>query len=167
MVKYLFEKYNLFNINIILCSQFSGLNHRFTSYLINSMKKLFIIIPVILIILFGFLWWRFYFVFGEGVKAGQLNFIVKKGYMFKTWEGRIIQEGFKSETAGALQSNEFDFSIESDSIAKVLELNSGKFLELRYKEYFNAIPWRGNSNYIVSEIISIKDSKGTNSIPMQ
>jgi hypothetical protein len=131
------------------------------------MKKLFIVIPIILGVLAVMFWWRFYFVFGEGVKAGQLNFIVKKGYMFKTWEGRIIQEGFKSETAGALQSNEFDFSIENDSIAKVLELNSGKFLELRYKEYFNAIPWRGNSNYIVSDIISIKDPKGKSSLPVQ
>ncbi len=131
------------------------------------MKKLLIFIPIVLLILLVFLWWRFYFVFGEGVKAGQLNFIVKKGYVFKTWEGRIIQEGFKSVTAGALQSNEFDFSIENDSIAQVLELNSGKFLELRYKEYFNAIPWRGNSNYIVSEIISIKDSRSNNTIPVQ
>ena len=128
-------------------------------------KALLISIPILLIVIVIIYWWQFYFVFGEGVKAGQLNFIVKKGYVFKTWEGRIIQEGFKSSSPGALQSNEFDFSIENDSIAKVLELNSGQFIELRYKEYFNAIPWRGNSNYIVSEIVSIKEPKQSNSLP--
>ncbi len=130
------------------------------------MKKVLLIsIPIILIVIVVFCWWQYYFVFGEGVKTGQLNFIVKKGYVFKTWEGRIIQEGFKSTSPGELQSNEFDFSIENDSIAKILELNSGQVIEIRYKEYFNAIPWRGNSNYIVSEIISIKDPKQSSNLP--
>jgi hypothetical protein len=128
-------------------------------------KALLISIPILLIVLVAFCWWQYYFVFGEGVKSGQLNFIVKKGYVFKTWEGRIIQEGFKSNSSGAMQSNEFNFSIENDSIAKILELNSGQVIEIRYKEYFNAIPWRGNSNYIVSEIISIKDPKQSSNLP--
>lgn len=121
------------------------------------MKKFFVVIVVFIIIfLTGWIWWRYYYVFGEGVKAGNLNFVVYKGYMFKTWEGRLIQVGFKTPTPGAIQSNEFDFSIENDSIAHILELNSGKFVELRYKEYFNALPWRGSSNYIVTDIIMIK-----------
>ena len=128
-------------------------------------KALLISIPILLIVIVVFCWWQYYFVFGEGVKSGQLNFIVKKGYIFKTWEGRIIQEGFKSTSPGELKSNEFDFSIENDSIAKILELNSGQVIEIRYKEYFNAIPWRGNSNYIVSEIISIKDPKQSSNLP--
>jgi hypothetical protein len=32
-------------------------------------------------------WWKYYFVFGEGVKSGELNFVVKKGNVFKTYEG--------------------------------------------------------------------------------
>ena len=48
------------------------------------MKKfLKIAIPVIILILVVVFWWRYYFVFGEGVKAGNLNFVVKKGYIFK------------------------------------------------------------------------------------
>jgi len=49
------------------------------------MKKfLKISVPVLIIILAVIFWWRYYFVFGEGVKAGNLNFVVKKGYVFKT-----------------------------------------------------------------------------------
>lgn len=122
------------------------------------MKKFLKIgIPVLIIILAIVFWWRYYFVFGEGVKAGNLNFVVKKGYLFKTWEGRLIQEGFKTPTPNQMQSNEFDFSIADEQIARVLERYSGKFVELRYKEYLNAIPWRGNSNYIVTEILEVKD----------
>lgn len=114
---------------------------------------------LLLIVLAGLFWWRHYFVFGEGVKAGDLNYLVKKGYVFKTWEGRLIQTGFKSSIPGSVQSNEFNFSIENDSIARVLERASGKTVELRYKEYIAPLPWRGMNKYIVVEILAI-DSTG-------
>lgn len=122
-------------------------------------------IPILIIILALVFWWRYYFVFGEGVKAGNLNFVVKKGYIFKTWEGRIIQEGFKTPAPGAMQSNEFEFSIQDENLARILERYSGKFVELRYKEYLNAIPWRGNSNYIVTEILAVVDPINHQALP--
>lgn len=124
------------------------------------MKKVVTIgIVVILILAAVLFWWRHYFVFGEGVKAGDLNFLVKKGYIFKTWEGRLIQTGFKTPTPGAIQSNEFEFSVTDDSLAVILERASGKIVELRYKEYIAPLPWRGMSKYVVIEILEIKDSE--------
>ena len=132
------------------------------------MKKFFRISLVVVIVLFGFLfWWRFYFVFGEGVKAGNLNFFVKKGYIFKTYEGRLIQDGFKSATPGALQSNEFEFSVTNDSVAAILERNSGKVVELRYKEYLSKLPWRGMSNYVVFEVLRAEEGTGNSRLPVQ
>ena len=75
------------------------------------------------------------------MKAGNLNYFEKKGFMFKTWEGRLVQEGFQSPSAGALQSNEFRFSAKGDEVAQKLERASGRFVELRYKEYLNPVPW--------------------------
>lgn len=124
------------------------------------MKKFLTIgIVVLLIVAAGIFWWRHYFVFGEGVKAGDLNFLVRKGYIFKTWEGRLIQTGFRTPTPGAMQSNEFEFSITNDSLATILERASGKFVELRYKEYIAPLPWRGMSKYVIIEILDIKDSE--------
>jgi len=121
------------------------------------MKRIISITAVIiLVVLASVIYWRYYFVFGEGVKAGNLNFVVHKGYVFKTWEGRVIQTGIKSTVTGSIQSNEFDFSIASDSIATRLERSNGKIVELRYKEYLHALPWRGNSKYVVTEILNIR-----------
>jgi hypothetical protein len=132
------------------------------------MKKFLRIGLLIILIVFAvFIWWRYYFVFGEGVKAGNLNFFVKKGFVFKTYEGRLIQDGFKSASPGALQSNEFEFSVTSDSIAAVLERNSGKVVELRYKEYLHPLPWRGMSNYVVIEVLRAEDGNKTNNLPTQ
>ena len=112
-----------------------------------------IICIVLLLIVF---WWKYYFVFGEGVKSGELNYVVKKGNVFKTYEGKLIQSGFRSKTAGTIQSYEFEFSVVNDSIASVLMNNSGNFFDLHYKEYKGSLPWRGYSEFIVDKIISMK-----------
>lgn len=104
----------------------------------------------------GFVYYKYYFVFGEGVKSGYLNFAVKKGNLFKTYEGKLIQEGLRTQTGSGVSSNEFEFSIESDSIFKILELNSGKYFDLHYKEYHGVLPWRGHTRYIVDEVINMK-----------
>ena len=114
-----------------------------------------LVIGVVIIILA-----RFFFVFGEGSKAGQLNFFVKKGYVFKTYEGRIIQTGYKSQVPGSIQSNEFEFSVVDEKVANILMSHSGATLELHYKEYLGSIPWRGMSKYIVDSVMSVRDENG-------
>ena len=101
-------------------------------------------------------WWKYYFVFGEGVKSGELNYVVKKGNLFKTYEGKLIQSGFRSKTVGTIQSYEFEFSVVNDSIANILMNNSGNFFDLHYKEYKGALPWRGYSPFIVDQIVSMQ-----------
>ena len=101
-------------------------------------------------------WWKYYFVFGEGVKSGELNYVVKKGNLFKTYEGKLIQSGIRSKTPGAISSYEFEFSVADDSIANILMNNSGNYFDLHYKEYKGAIPWRGFSPFVVDKIISMK-----------
>ncbi|UZD22516.1 hypothetical protein PBT90_03630 [Algoriphagus halophytocola] len=122
------------------------------------MKKFAWIAGIILVgVLAGIFWYKFYFVFGEGVKAGSLNYFVKKGVIFKTYEGRVVQEGFQSPTAGGLQSNEFRFSVVDAEVAEKLERASGKFVELRYEEFNGMLPWRGTSNFVVTDVLTVKD----------
>ena len=112
------------------------------------------------LILAGFIFFKFYFVFGEGVKAGELNFVVYKGYVFKTYEGRAIQAGFgkgKGTNPGMIQSYEFDFSITDEAVADSLMRCGGKTVELHYKEYLGTLPWRGKQKYIVDRIVSVRD----------
>lgn len=122
------------------------------------MRKFLGIFSLILVLVLSiFIYWRYYYVFGEGVKAGELNYMVKKGYVFKTYEGKLIQSGLRSRTPGTVASYEFEFSVTNDSIANILMLNSGKVFELHYKEYMGTIPWRGHSVYVVDKIINMKD----------
>jgi hypothetical protein len=123
-----------------------------------------------LIVVFGLAIWffiKFYFVFGSGVKAGEMNFFVYKGYIFKTYEGRLIQAGYTSKNgSGTIQSNEFNFSVKDEKVARQLERCAGKRVELHYKEYFGALPWRGMSNYVVDSVISIEEASGQLPFPV-
>ena len=115
---------------------------------------------ILVLALAAFIFFKFYFVFGEGVKAGELNFVVRKGYVFKTYEGRAIQAGFgkgKGTNPGMIQSYEFDFSVTDETIADSLMRCAGKTVELGYKEYLGTLPWRGKQRYVVDKIISVRE----------
>ena len=122
-------------------------------------KMILIISSVVAIALAALIFFKFYFVFGEGVKAGELNYVVYKGYIFKTYEGKVIQSGFgkgKGTNAGSIQSYEFDFSITDKAIADSLMRCGSRTVELHYKEYLGVLPWRGKQKYIVDKIIAVR-----------
>lgn len=128
-------------------------------------RFVFVVVSIIILVLGGIFFYKYYFVFGQGVKAGELNYFVQKGYIFKTYEGKLIQSGYRGKVAGTIQSNEFQFSVASERIAQQLMTASGKVVELHYKEYLGAIPWRGYSPFIVDSIISITNPGPQNLIP--
>ena len=118
---------------------------------------------LVLLVAFAlFFYIRFYFVFGDGVKAGELNQFTLKGYVFKTYEGRLIQSGFRgvnpTVTDSSVGSYVFDFSCENQAVADSLMRCSGKNVELHYKEYLGALPWRGMQKHVVDRIISVSDA---------
>ncbi len=111
---------------------------------------------IAVVALAAFIFFKFFFVFGSGVKAGELNLFVYKGYVFKTYEGRLIQAGYNSKNSNnTIQSNEFNFSVKSESVAKQLERCTGKMVELHYKEYLGTLPWRGMTKYVVDSVYSV------------
>ena len=118
-------------------------------------RKIFRTITILLILGLGiFFYVRFFWVFGTGTKAGTLNTFMKKGYIFKTYEGKIIQSGFRQN----IQSIDFNFSVVSESVAVVLLNNAGQEVEVHYKEYLGALPWRGMEKYVVDSVYQVRSS---------
>ena len=124
-------------------------------------RKIFRTIMILLVVGLGiFFYTHFYWEFGSGTKAGTLNTFMRKGYLFKTYEGKNIQSGFKQN----IQSNEFDFSVTKESVAQVLLNNAGSDVEVHYIEYFGALPWRGMQRYIVDSVYEVRNTQDSRSI---
>ena len=115
-------------------------------------QHLWKVLLTLLLILAAVVYFRYFWVFGTGVKAGELNYLVHKGVLFKTYEGKMIQTGIRSQN-GTVESLEFTFSVVDKDVADQLMVNSGNRFNLHYKEYLAALPWRGHSNYVVDSII--------------
>ena len=103
-----------------------------------------------------FIFFRFFFVYSSGVNAGDINYFQQEGIIFKTYEGKMIHSGFKAtaESNGTLRSNEFKFSVTDKAVAEKLMRCSGKRVELKWNRYMGTLPWRGNSQFVVTEVLS-------------
>jgi hypothetical protein len=114
------------------------------------------VISVVVVVLAAFVFFRFYFVYSTGVNAGDLNYFQREGIIFKTYEGKMIQSCFRSsgKSTEGLHSNELQFSVTDPKVAERLMRASGKHVELRWKRYMGTLPWRGNSQFVVTEILS-------------
>ena len=100
--------------------------------------------------------------YSEGVRAGVVNKLSRKGFFSKTYEGQIALEGIVSggQTTAA---NVWDFSLDEqekhgeniEGIAAQLDsaLRTGKKVQLIYKEVAWGWPWRGSKD---SYVLSVK-----------
>ena len=78
-----------------------------------------VITLAVLAVLAGFFYFKFWWVFSDGTKTGELNSLTYTGYIFKTYEGEIILSGYgnKSASGGTVLSKNFKFSVADTDVA--------------------------------------------------
>ena len=80
-----------------------------------------IVVTLLLLVLAVFIYVKFFFVYSEGTNEGDINYFQREGFVFKTYEGKMIQTGYNSHnTSATIQSNEFKFSVVDERIAERL-----------------------------------------------
>jgi hypothetical protein len=113
---------------------------------------------VLLALIVGIAWFSFLYwgVYDEGVRAGNVLRISKKGMLFKTYEGQL-----NLQTFGALKGTNpimesFDFSVESDQDQVLKDLEavalSGERVNLHYVKRYSTFPWRGDTKYFITKV---------------
>ncbi len=119
----------------------------------GGFKKFIRWFTLILILGLGlFIYWKYYYTYSDGYRSGLLQKFSHRGNVMKTYEGELVLSSVASTSNVALASEKFFFSVANDSIAKVLQNFEGKRVRLHYKQKNGALPWRGDSEYIVDGI---------------
>ena len=127
----------------------------------STMGKVITIILVSLLLigigLFSFWYWG---VYDEGVRAGMVLRISKKGVVFKTYEGQLNTQSFGSLKGASPIAETFDFSVENDKQDVIKDLEavalSGERVNLHYVKRYRAFPWRGETKYFVVQVERLK-----------
>lgn len=127
--------------------------------LIILMKQFVILVILIVLAVLGvFSYFHYFFAYQEGDRAGVLIKFVKSGYMFKTYEGEMIQLGLKSSPSSIIATKDFLFSVSDNSVADSLMNCNGKEVVLHYKSYNGTLPWRGSELNVVDGIRFVNDT---------
>lgn len=118
----------------------------------RSFGGFFIKFMLLLVVAGGILfWWNFYYTYSDGYRSGVLQKLSHKGNFAKTYEGELILSSVTSSVNVPLASEKFFFSIENDSLARVMMNFEGKRVRVHYQQKKGTLFWRGESEYIVDE----------------
>ncbi len=130
-------------------------------------KIIFFTVLILVLAISGYVYWNYYKPYDAGRREGVLYSFSRKGDIFKTYEGVIIQPGLRSARTGGLNTNEFHFSVTDERIADSLQRCLGKQILVHYNQYRKTLPWRGENNnndnkdkgqYIVDDILAAKEA---------
>jgi hypothetical protein len=121
------------------------------------MKRFLFVVILVLTAFSAFaLYFRFYFPFAEGNRSGLLVTVRRQGDVFPTWEGEMVQTGLRFYPNGPLTASHFKFSAAGKRVADSLTAHEERWMIVHYREYFGALPWRGNSRFIVDSILRMR-----------
>ncbi len=126
-------------------SKFSGV--------MKKTKRIFRWILVLVIIFLGtFVYWKYFYSYSEGYRAGLLQKFSHKGTFFKTFEGEIILSSVSSNNNVAIASEKFLFSVPNKNLAIQFDTLQGRNVIVHYIQKNGPVFWRGDSEYLVDSV---------------
>ncbi|MDQ2930375.1 MAG: hypothetical protein M3Y05_06090 [Gemmatimonadota bacterium] len=108
-------------------------------------------VTLIIVVVLGFSAWAWstlHYAYSTGNRAGFVQKFAQKGWLCKTWEGQIAMANLPGTTPEM-----FDFSVRSDSIAKLITQSMGQRVDITYEQH-SGVPTScfGETQYFVTGI---------------
>ena len=123
----------------------------------RTTRRIIKITVVFLVILaIAFLCLGYWGVYDEGVRAGTVLRISKKGMIFKTYEGQLNVQTFGAIKGTNPIMEAFDFSVlasDEEVVRALQEVSlSGERVNLHYISRYATFPWRGDTKYFIVKV---------------
>ncbi|MBL7755291.1 MAG: hypothetical protein JNM44_12520 [Chitinophagaceae bacterium] len=131
-------------------------------------KVIFLTILFLLLFGTGYVYWFYYNSHSDGTRDGILYKFSRKGNIFKTYEGEMVQPGLRSVQGGVINTNNFYFSVSDAKLADSLDKCIGKNVKVHYVQYRKCLPWRGenyngknqeNGQYMIDRIEMVSEAR--------
>ena len=103
-------------------------------------------------ILVSFIYWKYFYTYSEGYRAGLLQKFSSKGTLFKTYEGEMILSSVSSTRDVALASEKFLFTLTNKTLVRQFDTLQGESVIVHYRQKNGIIFWRGDSQYLVDSV---------------
>jgi hypothetical protein len=118
----------------------------------STKRVMFWVTFLILILAAAFIYWKYFFTYSEGYRAGLLQKFSHKGNIVKTYEGEMILSSVISSNNVALASEKFYFSVTSPVLARQLDTIQGQKVLVHYQQRNGVLFWRGDTKYHVDSV---------------
>jgi len=120
---------------------------------VRKTKKIMKWTLTILIIFFAiFIYWKYFYTYSEGYRAGLLQKFSSKGTIFKTYEGEMILSSVASSRDVALASEKFLFTMINKDLVRTFDTIQGEMVIVHYREKNGRLFWQGDSRYLVDSV---------------
>lgn len=127
----------------------------------TTKKVVKIMFAIIVLMAIAFLCLAYWGVYDEGVRAGTVLRISKKGMIFKTYEGQLNVQTFGSFKGENPIMEAFDFSVSTEDEEVIAELQdvalSGERVNLHYMARYATFPWRGDTKYFITKVERVEE----------
>jgi hypothetical protein len=120
---------------------------------VKKTKRFFKWLLFLIVLFLGiFIFWKYFYTYSEGYRAGLLQKFSSKGTFFKTYEGEMILSSVASTRDIALASEKFLFTVTNKSIVRQFDTLQGENVIVHYVQKNGTVFWRGDSKYLVDSI---------------
>jgi hypothetical protein len=109
-------------------------------------------VTLIIIFLAGFIYWKYFYTYSEGYRAGLLQKFSHKGTFVKTYEGEMILSSVASTRDIAIASEKFQFTVINKELIRQFDTLQGDNVIVHYRQMNGTVFWRGDSKYLVDSV---------------
>ncbi len=123
----------------------------------RKIKKAFYLFFTLIVIIIGiFIYWKYFYTYSSGYRAGLLQKFSHKGNIIKTYEGEMILSSVSSTTNVAIASEKFYFSVTGKKLAQQFDTIQGQMVIVHYQQKNGVLFWHGDSEYLVDSVKRIR-----------
>jgi hypothetical protein len=107
-----------------------------------------LLLVAVVVVFAAWTWIALSFTYSHGDRAGYVQKLSKKGWVFKTWEGELAM----ANLPGAMPEV-FHFSIRDEAVAQRLQSALGRRVRITYDEHLGVpLNWFGETPYFVVDM---------------